>query len=499
MKSLLLKHAGYLPFLSLKYSKYLLNNLYRNFSTTSFFFKQEELFPQRLVLPESHGYTPVLSPAQVTSMLTSNQATHHYPVGGPVTRFDSSQLSSNNPIEDRRAVGKLVQTGGLLFGVFDGHGGAACAQAVSERLFDYIALCLLSPKQLEHYSRLMRTSEPLSLLDLYRFQNDYFNEDLVEFYSQSLQKFVVEHLSTTGLEDENDEIANSIIGYLKTAFRRLDDDISYEAMPVGGKINEDLMSIAMSGSCCCTVHILGKTLHTANIGDCRAVVGSLGQDGHWVPKVLTVDHNVHNEKEAKRIHDSHPKSEWISLIRNGRLLSQLIPVRAFGDVRFKWPVKDLKNLVSLLGNSPYAQSIIPAHYYSPPYLIARPEVKSHELTDSDHFVIVASDGLWEMLSNEKAVEIVGDHITGKQATDKSVDRERFTLGEINQILRERRRGEAHRTTDSNGAVHLLRHALGYEHRKVSEMLTFPPQISRSYRDDITIIIVYFDTKFLAKQ
>ena len=463
-------------------------------------YKQEEPFPQRLSLPESYGFVPVLTPSQVTSILTTNQASHSYPSGGPVKKFESCQLAANNPLEDRRSVGRLLQTGGLLFGVFDGHGGAACAQAVSERLFDYIAIALLPPELLEQYSQLMRTDNPMPLLDLYKFRNDYFNEDLVELYKQSLQKFVVEQLSTSGLvDDEVDEIANSIIGFLKAAFLRLDDDISYEAMPDGGKCNEDLLSIAMSGSCCCTVHILGNTLHTANIGDCRAVVGSLSPHGRWEAKVLTVDHNVENEKEAKRIHDSHPKSEWNSLIRNGRLLSQLIPLRAFGDVRFKWPVKDLKTLVTLLGNSPYAQSIIPNHYYTPPYLIARPEVKSYQLTESDQFVIIASDGLWEMLSNEQAVEIVGDHITGKLATDKVVNTEKMALREINQILRERKRSVAHRTTDANGSVHLLRHALGFEHRKVSEMLTFPPHIARSYRDDITIVVAYIDQNYLASE
>ena len=437
----------------------------RNINTSRIFYKTDEPFPQRLTLPENHGYTPVLSPYQVTSILTNNQATHHYPTGGPVSRFDSSQLASNSPIEDRRTVGKLVQTGGLLFGVFDGHGGAACAQAASERLLDYIAVSLLPHDLLESYSQSLNSGKPMQLLDLYRFHNHYVNEDLTDLYQQSLIKYVNEHLSTAGLEEELDEIANSIIGFLKSAFLRLDNDISHEAKPKNGKINEDLLSISLSGSCCCTVHILGKSVHAANIGDCRAVVGSF-DEGKWRSTMLTVDHNVENKKESKRLHNDHPEGEWNTLIRNGRLLSQLIPLRAFGDIRFKWSVAELKNLISLMGNNLYAQSILPHNYYTPPYLIARPEVKSYELTPSDHFMIIASDGLWELMSNERAVEIVGDHMRGKQVTHRSISKEKLTLGEIHKVLQERRRGEVHRITDANGAVHLLRHALGYQHRKV---------------------------------
>lgn len=36
-------------------------------------------------------------------------------------------------------------------GVFDGHGGAACAQIVAKRLFDYICVGLLPKDLLEQY------------------------------------------------------------------------------------------------------------------------------------------------------------------------------------------------------------------------------------------------------------------------------------------------------------------------------------------------------------
>ncbi|KAK6254372.1 hypothetical protein QUC31_016106 [Theobroma cacao] len=44
-----------------------------------------------------------------------------------------------------------------------------------------------------------------------------------------------------------------------------------------------------------------------------------------------------------------------------------------------------------------------------PILSANPTIISHVLQPNDAFLILASDGLWEHLSNEKAVDIVHNH------------------------------------------------------------------------------------------
>ena len=42
-------------------------------------------------------------------------------------------------------------------------------------------------------------------------------------------------------------------------------------------------------------------------------------------------------------------------------------------------------------------------------MIAEPEISVTKLTAEHRFVIVASDGVWEFLSSEKAVELVASH------------------------------------------------------------------------------------------
>lgn len=44
-----------------------------------------------------------------------------------------------------------------------------------------------------------------------------------------------------------------------------------------------------------------------------------------------------------------------------------------------------------------------------PILSAVPTILSHHIQPNDSFLIFASDGLWEHLSNEKAVDIVQSH------------------------------------------------------------------------------------------
>ena len=413
--------------------------------------------------------------------------------------FESNQLASNHPTEDRRAIGKLVQTGGTVFGVYDGHGGAACAQSVSERLLDYIASSLLSHEEMERITHALETDAPVDLVQRYTFANGYVSEGMQEVFRASLHRYIVENLSFAIDDIDEDQKPTDIISSAMTsAFTRLDADISSEVVPMRGVINVDALEVGLSGACACVAHIRNLDLHVANLGDCRAVIGQLTDHGEWHAIQITNDHNPENEKEAQRLLAAHPKSESTNLLKNNRLLGLLVPLRAFGDIRFKWNVHDLKLIAEFLDNQ-YAQNLIPKNYYTPPYLYNQPEVHHHTLSKRDKFMVIATDGLWDMLSNQEVVNLVGGHLEGKLTADRFrlTDYKDRRLGAVNMELVKRKSGLSHKGGDANCATHLIRHALGYEHRLVSDMLTFPPHISRLYRDDITIIIIYFDEIFLS--
>ena len=99
-----------------------------------------------------------------------------------------------------------------------------------------------------------------------------------------------------------------------------------------------------------------------------------------------------------------------------------------------------------------------SHYKTPPYVTASPEVTSWTLEKDDAFIVMATDGLWDELSNEQAVQVVGNSIN----------------------------------TKSNASTELIRHALSHgDPNRLNHILAIPSPLSRRYRDDITTSVVYF--------
>ena len=134
----------------------------------------------------------------------------------------------------------------------------------------------------------------------------------------------------------------------------------------------------------------------------KAVLGFISEDGSWSARKLGQEHTAENFTEVERLYNEHPRTEQDTILRMDRLLGLLMPLRAFGDFRFKWPRHVLEKWVSpALG-----QSAVPPHYKTPPYLTARPEITTHTLGPRDKFLVIASDGLWDLLSPTQVVRLV---------------------------------------------------------------------------------------------
>lgn len=201
---------------------------------------------------------------------------------------------------------------------------------------------------------------------------------------------------------------------------------------------------AFAGCTACVAHVGPDGIHVANAGDCRAVMGVQEEDGSWSALPLSWDHNSDNEAEVERVTAMHPPSERDTVVTDGRLLgvsalqrsklcimtplyqftsSQmlmvrqvLMPLRAFGDVQFKWSLGLQQSILASLKSGVDPDSAIlhhytPPNYKSPPYLDAMPEIIYHELRPQDRFLILGTDGLWDELGNEEAVRIVGEHLS----------------------------------------------------------------------------------------
>ncbi|EOA26376.1 hypothetical protein CARUB_v10023353mg [Capsella rubella] len=169
-----------------------------------------------------------------------------------------------------------------------------------------------------------------------------------EFAAKNLDKNVVEEVG--GKRDES-EIADAVKrGYLMT------DAAFLKEIDVKG------------GSCCVTALVSEGNLVVANAGDCRAVMSVGG-----VAKALTSDHRPSRDDERKRIETTGGYVDTFHGV--WRIQGSLAVSRGIGDAQLK------------------------------KWVIAEPETKISRIEQDHEFLILASDGLWDKVSNQEAVDI----------------------------------------------------------------------------------------------
>lgn len=302
----------------------------------------------------------------------------------------------------------------------------------------------------------------------------------------------------------------SIDTAIKKGFMRLDNEIVLESVDKvvqqkSKRVAAELLAPALSGSCALLSFYdsRSKLLKVACTGDSRAVLGRRGASGKWIATPLSVDQTGGNEDEAKRLRREHPGEP--DVVRNGRILGGLEPSRAFGDASYKWSqeVQD-KLKKSYFGRTPSKL------LRTPPYVTAEPIITTTKVQpENGDFVVMATDGLWEMLTNEEVVGLVGQWLetqatstNGKPPSEASWLTSWFTsqakglpvenaekkdtTGQRAPIRQQQwgidGAGERFVVADKNAATHLVRNALGgKDEDQLCALLTLPSPYSRRYR------------------
>ena len=327
---------------------------------------------------------------------------------------------ANNPSEDRAV---LYEEGGYRMAtVFDGHGGWKVSEYASKTLV---------PLVLKKMSKL-RSNQ---LLD------DVMVDDIV------LSSF--------------QEIENAYISSVEQAYQ------------------EGTGSVANVGSCVGMVMKKGNRLTVANAGDCRTVLGSeIISGGHkYVATRLSRDHNARVPLEVTMLKRQHPGEED-QVVRCHKhnpsacyVKGRLQLTRSLGDLYLKHHRFNAKEgLPRSMGRR------IPDPY-TPPYVSAVPDM-THVRLDPNHdrFVIVASDGVWDFLSDEEAVAIVGECIRQQPPTSSTVTTKQ-SIGKVAaEVLVE---ATLRRAAQECGMT--------YE-----ALLSLPPgKQRRSRHDDTTAVVMFF--------
>ncbi|KAL7264279.1 hypothetical protein ACSBR1_002272 [Camellia fascicularis] len=167
-----------------------------------------------------------------------------------------------------------------------------------------------------------------------------------KFAAENLDKNILDELERRDQEDTEEAVK---FGYLNTDSEFLKEDVS-------------------GGTCCVTALIRNGSLVVSNAGDCRAVMSRGG-----IAKALTSDHRPSRDDERARIESSGGYVDCCNGV--WRILGSLAVSRGIGD-------RHLKQWVT-----------------------AEPETKIFRIESDLEFLILASDGLWDKVSNQEAVDI----------------------------------------------------------------------------------------------
>ncbi|XP_059667203.1 probable protein phosphatase 2C 76 isoform X2 [Cornus florida] len=148
------------------------------------------------------------------------------------------------------------------------------------------------------------------------------------------------------------------------------------------------------GSTASTAVLVGNHLYVANVGDSRTVISKAGKA---IP--LSEDHKPNRSDERKRIESAGGIVMWAGTWRVGGVLAMS---RAFGNRMLKQ------------------------------YVVAEPEIQEQEIDEEFELLVLASDGLWDVVPNEDAVSLAQSE-EDPEAAARKLTETAFTRGSADNI------------------------------------------------------------------
>jgi len=158
------------------------------------------------------------------------------------------------------------------------------------------------------------------------------------------------------VEEEVMKQSGKVVHALERSFLRTDEQLKQKGILFPGT--------------CATVALIqqnaeGKMLYTANVGDTRVI---LNRSGTAIR--LTKDDKPTDPEEIQRIKDAG------GFIANARVNGLLAVTRSLGNIQMKQ------------------------------HVISTPHTMETKLTDEDKFLIIACDGVWDVMTDQEALDIV---------------------------------------------------------------------------------------------
>ena len=281
-----------------------------------------------------------------------------------------------------------------LFAVFDGHGGAEVARFCSKHLSSKVKEVLKTddlPGTLTHVYEciddMLRTPEFQAELATLRKSNSSPDESGVGG-SKTEKLSMLQNSINDDLRDMRErnggisrEEATQVM--MKMMYmRRLESTCDIAEDPATPATADNVGCTAVSAL------VTPETIVVANSGDSRAV---LSRGGRAIP--LSSDHKPNDDDERARIEAAGCRVEEVQ-----------------GGARTHYRINGNLNLSRAIGDLEYkSRSDLPA---SAQAITCTPETRTEKIQDDDEFLILACDGIWDVMTDQQAVDFVREKLVG---------------------------------------------------------------------------------------
>ena len=178
--------------------------------------------------------------------------------------------------------------------------------------------------------------------------------------------------------------------------------LSNALMEMNRDLHTSFIDDSLSGTTACVVLMQGHKLVVANVGDSRAVLAKRSFDGSLVAEELTWDQTPFRDDEVERVKKYGARVltlDQIEGIKDPTVRVWTVESECDGDPPRLWAPEGAypgTAFTRSIGDS-YAETI---------GVTAEAEVTKVTIEEEDEFMIVATDGVWEFISSQKAVNAV---------------------------------------------------------------------------------------------
>ena len=273
-----------------------------------------------------------------------------------------------------------------FIGVCDGHG--EYGHHVSKFLRNYLPFEF--EKELKKFYR--EKEENIRL-----FQKEISNNDNTNINIQTVCNEDINDTNYYSNDNKNNKNINIILEKMRNifenSFSRTDKNLSKFCQNLRDlNIDEEnFFDVEYSGSTCVSILLKENNInkiYIANVGDSRAIIIKETKNKYWTCQPLSRDHKPTEKDEAQRIFDYNGEIEkiedddgnWTGPLRvwmKGSDGPGLAMTRSFGD-----------EVGASVG------------------VVSTPEVGEYQIKEEDRAIIIASDGLWEYMSNKEVTDFV---------------------------------------------------------------------------------------------